>query len=80
MGMFTDENRRTATAVAETDIELLAIRYDDLLQLAAQDPEFSFYLMRLMMKRMQHNLELAEHAGAWPALPETPKTDEPHER
>jgi hypothetical protein len=32
------------------------------------------------MKRMQHNLELAEHAGAWPALPETPKTDEPHER
>jgi hypothetical protein len=80
MGMFTDENRRTATAVAETDIELLAIRYDDLLQLAAQDPEFSFYLMRLMMKRMQHNLELAEHAGAWPTLPEKSHADETHER
>jgi CRP-like cAMP-binding protein len=38
------------------------LRYDDLLQLAAQDPEFSFYLMRLMMRRTQHNLDLALEA------------------
>jgi len=49
MGMFTEENRRTASAIAHTDVELLCLRYDDLLQLAT-DPEFSFYLMRLMMR------------------------------
>ncbi|MBG0794916.1 cyclic nucleotide-binding domain-containing protein [Methylocystis sp. H62] len=59
MGMFTNENRRTATAVAATDVELLCVRYDDLLQLAAQTPQFGFYLMRLMVRRMQHNVELA---------------------
>ena len=62
MGMFTEENRRTASAIAYTDVELLCLRYDDLLQLAAQDPEFSFYLMRLMMRRTQHNLDLALEA------------------
>ncbi len=59
MGMFTSENRRTATAVAATDVDLLCVRYDDLLQLAAQNPQFGFYLMRLMVQRMQHNVELA---------------------
>jgi CRP/FNR family cyclic AMP-dependent transcriptional regulator len=78
MGMFTDENRRTATAIAESDIELLAIRYDDLLQLAAQDPEFSFYLMRLMMRRMQHNLEIAENAGGGRSPPEPSASKESH--
>lgn len=59
MGLFTDENRRTATAVAVSDVELLSVRYDELLELAAQNPQFGFYLMKLMMKRMQHNVELA---------------------
>jgi hypothetical protein len=59
MGLFTDENRRTAGAVATDDVELLCVRYTDLLQLAAQNPRFGFYLMRLMMQRMQHNVELA---------------------
>lgn len=59
MGLFTDENRRTATAVAVSDVALLSVRYDELLALAAQNPQFGFYLMKLMMKRMQHNVELA---------------------
>ena len=80
MGMFTDENRRTATAIAETGVELLAIRYEDLLQLAAQEPEFSFYLMRLMMRRMQHNLEMAENAGAWRLRPEPSAIAASHEK
>jgi CRP/FNR family transcriptional regulator, cyclic AMP receptor protein len=63
MGLFTEENRRTATAVAATDVELLSVRYDELLELAAQNPQFGFYLMKLMMKRMQHNVEIAR-AGA----------------
>jgi CRP/FNR family transcriptional regulator, cyclic AMP receptor protein len=59
MGLFTEENRRTATAVAATQVELLSVRYDELLELAAQNPQFGFYLMKLMMKRMQHNVEVS---------------------
>jgi len=62
IGLFTDENRRTASAVAVGETELLCIRYSDVLQLAAQNPQFGFYLMRLMVQRMQRNIALA-HAG-----------------
>ncbi len=63
MGLFSEENRRTATAVAASDLDLLCVRYDALLELAAQNPQFGFYLMKLMMKRMQHNVELARAQG-----------------
>jgi CRP-like cAMP-binding protein len=64
MGLFTEENRRTATAVAETNVELLCLRYDALLELSAQNPRFGFYLMKLMMKRMQHNVDIARGESA----------------
>jgi CRP/FNR family cyclic AMP-dependent transcriptional regulator len=60
IGLFADENRRTASAVAASDVELLSLRYSDLMQLATQNPQFGFYLMRLMVRRMQHNVELAQ--------------------
>lgn len=60
IGLFADDNRRTASAVAASDVELLALRYSDLMQLATQNPQFGFYLMRLMVRRMQHNVQLAE--------------------
>ena len=53
LGLFTDENRRTASAVAVGETELFCIKYSDVLQLAAQNPQFGFYLMRLMVQRMQ---------------------------
>jgi CRP/FNR family cyclic AMP-dependent transcriptional regulator len=62
IGLFTDDNSRTASAVASSDVELLSLRYSDLMQLATQNPRFGFYLMRLMVRRMQHNVELA-HSG-----------------
>jgi hypothetical protein len=64
MGLFTEENRRTASAVAVTDVDLLCVRYDALLELAAQNPQFGFYLMKLMMGRMQHNVEIARSSAA----------------
>jgi CRP/FNR family transcriptional regulator, cyclic AMP receptor protein len=64
MGLFTEENRRTASAVAVTDVDLLCVRYDALLELAAQNPQFGFYLMKLMMGRMQHNVETARASAA----------------
>lgn len=63
MGLFTEENRRTATAVAATDVDLLCVRYDELLELSAQNPQFGFYLMKLMMRRMQQNVELARSSA-----------------
>jgi hypothetical protein len=59
LGLFADEQKRTASAVAETDVELLSLRYSDLMQLVTQNPQFGFYLMRLMVRRMQHNVALA---------------------
>jgi hypothetical protein len=60
IGLFSDDNRRTASAIAATDVELLSLRYSDLMQLATQNPQFGFYLMRLMVRRMQHNVQLAQ--------------------
>ncbi|MGJ0508102.1 MAG: Crp/Fnr family transcriptional regulator [Methylocystis sp.] len=68
MGLFTEENRRTASAVAISDVDLLCVRYDELLELAAQNPQFGFYLMKLMMRRMQQNVEHAR-AVAPPTAP-----------
>jgi len=62
IGLFSDENRRTASAVAVGETELLCIKYSDVLQLAAQNPQFGFYLMRLMVQRMQRNVALAHDA------------------
>jgi CRP/FNR family transcriptional regulator, cyclic AMP receptor protein len=59
LGMFAESNTRTASARAEKEADLLAISYSDVLQLCAQNPTFGFYLMRLIMRRMQHNVELA---------------------
>ena len=59
LGLFADGQMRTASAIAETDVELLSLRYSDLMQLVTQNPQFGFYLMRLMVRRMQHNVALA---------------------
>ena len=60
LGLFTNENRRTASAVAVGETELFCIKYSDVLQLAAQNPRFGFYLMRLMVQRMQSNVARAQ--------------------
>lgn len=68
LGMFVEGNKRTASARSEQDVDLLAISYSDVLQLCAQNPTFGFYLMRLIMRRMQHNVELATQAAKKAAL------------
>ncbi|MDE2361766.1 MAG: cyclic nucleotide-binding domain-containing protein [Hyphomicrobiales bacterium] len=63
-GMYSVDNRRTASARAIGEAELLKISYSDILQLSAQNPTFGFYLTRLIMRRMQKNLELAQKEAA----------------
>jgi CRP/FNR family transcriptional regulator, cyclic AMP receptor protein len=63
LGLFAEDNKRTASVTIVEDTDLLVISYTDVLQLCAQNPTFGFYLMRLIMRRMQHNTELAEQAA-----------------
>ena len=58
MGLFTQNSRRTMTAVAKTKVELLSINYNDIVQIASENPTFSFYLMHLMVRRMMQNIDL----------------------
>lgn len=64
MGLFTEDGARTASAQAVDEVDLLRISYEDMLQLAAQNPQFGFFLMQIMVRRMQRNIAfVAERAG-----------------
>ena len=58
IGVFAPDNRRTATAVCESDVELGAITAEKVLQLYYQNPEFGFYLFRLVVQRLLENERL----------------------
>ncbi|HLU68321.1 MAG TPA: cyclic nucleotide-binding domain-containing protein [Kofleriaceae bacterium] len=57
IGLVSAENRRTATAVCEGRTVLMSIDQDHVLQLYHQEPEFGFYLIRLVTDRLLRNLE-----------------------
>lgn len=52
MGLFTSDHQRSATAVCETDVELLAISKKNVMQLYYQNPKFGFYLVQLVIDRL----------------------------
>lgn len=58
IGLFSPENRRTATAVCETNVEAGAITNEKVLQLYYQNPEFGFFLFRLVIQRLLENERL----------------------
>jgi hypothetical protein len=55
IGLFAPDNRRTATAVCESNVELGAITDQKVLQLYYQNPEFGFSLFRLVIQRLLEN-------------------------
>jgi CRP/FNR family cyclic AMP-dependent transcriptional regulator len=55
MGVFAPDNRRTGTAVCESDVEVGAITDEKVLQLYYQNPAFGFSMFRLVLKRMLEN-------------------------
>lgn len=59
MALFSADRARAASAVAETDLDLLVITYEEFERLYFQNPKFGFYLIRLMMQRLADN---ADHA------------------
>ena len=67
--MFSPSHKRTATATALEPVELLSISETDLKQLYYQNPEFGFYLIQLITRRLVENeermaLRLNSHIGA----------------
>jgi Cyclic nucleotide-binding domain len=57
ISMFSPSRQRTATAVCETDGELLRMSDDQVLRLYYQNPKFGFYIVRLITQRLVENYE-----------------------
>lgn len=57
LGLFDQKNQRTATATCITEVEAGVISYDEFRMLYFQNPEFGFYLLRLVTGRMQENMQ-----------------------
>ncbi|MEM7023422.1 MAG: cyclic nucleotide-binding domain-containing protein [Pseudomonadota bacterium] len=55
IGVFSPEHERTATAICETDVELLTITKDKISGLWFQNPELSYHLTRLIISRLLDN-------------------------
>jgi CRP-like cAMP-binding protein len=55
IGVFAPDNRRTGTAVCESDVEIGAITDEKVLQLYYPNPTFGFYMFRLVLARMLEN-------------------------
>lgn len=51
MGIFAPGQKRTATAVCDSDVELASIADDKIRELFYQNPEFSAHLIRLILRR-----------------------------
>lgn len=57
IGILAENNRRTATAQSVGKTQLLSITRDEVTQLFFQNPEFGFFLMRLVTGRLLQNAE-----------------------
>jgi CRP/FNR family transcriptional regulator, cyclic AMP receptor protein len=64
IGLFSLERRRTQTALAETDLDLLSIRDGDLKKLCERNPGLSLYFLRLTATRMTQNAAQAAFLAA----------------
>jgi hypothetical protein len=64
MGLFTADNRRTMTVEAVTKVRLLTIDYAAIQELYLQNPQFGFYLLKTIVRRLHRNRELQRAAQA----------------
>jgi hypothetical protein len=69
ISMFTPRRERTATAVCDTDVELLSITADKVMQLYYQNPRFGFHVIRLLTGRLIEKLRCVEPVSALNAGP-----------
>jgi CRP/FNR family transcriptional regulator, cyclic AMP receptor protein len=55
MGLFTEDGRRTMSVRCKTEVHAATITYDRFKELYFQNPQFGFYLLRLIVTRMHSN-------------------------
>jgi CRP/FNR family transcriptional regulator, cyclic AMP receptor protein len=63
LAFFTRDRRRTQTAHCQTDCEVLSITEDRLEQLYFQNPQFGWYLVKLIAQRLHENAERQSRAA-----------------
>jgi methyl-accepting chemotaxis protein len=56
IGIFSSERKRTASAVCDTDVEMLCISADKVFALFSQRPSFAFQMMQLIIRRMNERV------------------------
>ena len=56
IGLFSREHRRTASAIAVTDVRAWRVSYDDLNQLCLQNPAFCLHMSKVIVQRFEANL------------------------
>lgn len=67
ISMFSPSKQRTASALCESDGELLVMTDDKVRQLYYQNPRFGFSLVQLITRRLIENCETAENSvERWP--------------
>ena len=65
MGLFDPGQKRMLSARCETDVEIGILTYDEFRLLYYQNPEFGFFLLRLVTQRLQENAQSL--ANPWSA-------------
>lgn len=60
LGLFSRSNRRTSTAVCKTEVQAATIDKDQFNLLFRQNPDFATYILRLLVNRLQENVEEAQ--------------------
>jgi CRP/FNR family cyclic AMP-dependent transcriptional regulator len=70
ISLFSATGERTATAVCEVECELLSIGNDRVVQLFHQHPNFGFFLVRLITRRLIEDYERLEARFAGRPVPE----------
>jgi methyl-accepting chemotaxis protein len=56
IGIFSSERKRTASAVCDTDVEILSITAGKVFELFSQRPFFAFQMMQLIIRRMNERV------------------------
>ena len=69
ISMFAPRRERTATAVCDTDVDLLSLTSEKVMQLYYQNPRFGFHVVRLITARLIENLRRVDPVSASNAGP-----------
>jgi hypothetical protein len=62
LNIFSPSKKRTATAICETDVKLLRVSADKVLQLCGENPKFGFYMTQLIAGRLSESQTATEES------------------